>query len=326
MINENEANEIVTEEENTIIDNIEKQKETLDNIIDDNEDNSDHITNEIEKSKEEEYLDSLDNKSVIELVSIKRKAEINIKEYTEAKNIIDGISHLNLEDDVNRNLMKSNILTEKGFNDELKSFNENYPERIEFLNNIISKVDNIINNYGDDINQASFLTKEMLRSLDQKLERFNKEDLNYDLTIRKFNTVRYAFSNRTEITYLTNKADSFIKNKKNVKSYRKFKNSVNFRKTIYKDIYKVFNEDIINRFITYLKEYYKDDDIGLTLFIVFISKIIENEKDKGYDAWIKVLILNISDIKNNAFDLIDNPDDYINDIENNVLKKFKLDL
>lgn len=326
---ENEKMDMNVENETSLTEIAEEKTEAINTILDEpdeleSEDNSSaFIPDDIKTEEEEEaYLKELETMPFIELINLKKKADTNIINLREAKSMIESLEKIDFGDGTNRNIMMTNVLLDRGINADFREFKETYQEKYDFLLNIIKKVEGIVESHGDNINNTSFLTEEMLKSVDKRINKLNPNALNYEYNKKRFLNVRKAFEDRTDLSFLSNKADGFLSNRNNVKSYKKFAKNDGYKKSIMKDLYKVFNQDIITRFDNTISNYLHKETPGHTLFYVFLSRTVEREKKTGNDAFVKAMILNIVDSGAGNFDIMD-PDEYKNILYTELLSKFE---
>lgn len=325
---ENEVVEETTEDATAIA---EEKTRAISAILEDSEDEttegsseekeSDFIPDNISTEEEAAYLKELEDLPFIELINLKKQADTNIINLREAKSLIETFERMDLGDGTNRNIMMTNMLLDRGIHSDFREFKETYQEKYDMLRNIIEKAEKIIESKGENINNTSFLTEEMLKSIDKRINKLKPEALNYEYNKKRFLNVRKAFENRIDLTFLSTKADGFLSNKNNVKAYKKFAKNKEYKKSIMKDLHRVFNEDIITRFDNTISEYLTPDSPGYILFHIFLARTVDREKKTGNDAYVKAMVLNIGDLGFGNFDLMD-PDEYKHKLYDELLSKF----
>ncbi len=254
-----------------------------------------------------DYLSSLESLSFLEAVSYKKKIDEEILRWKSCKSMLKAISDLRLDDNVNRELMKTNTLDEYNFTETVENFESSYPENLEKLEKISDKLISIIKDKKEAINTTSDLTNEMTHLMRNKIRRLDPNGLNYSYNKKRMEIVLDAYSKRKDLRFLEMKFNDYLKNSR-VNIIRDFKNnendiSKNNPTPVIKELLKVFSNDILFGAYSKLMNICHDDTSLVYLIFGFISKTINSERKSSRDVWAKVFILNLSDMYNNIFDI-----------------------
>ena len=255
----------------------------------------------------DEYLKKLDTLSFLEAVSYKKKVEEEIARWKSCQSMLHAISNLKLDDTVNRELMKINAMEEYDFQDSFEDFESHYDENLGKLSSILGKLTYIITSHKHEMDSTEFLTNEMVHLLEGKLAKLDQNDLNYGYNKAKMENVLEAFKNRLNLDYLKGKLEIYLRTNKS-KIKKDFKDnsrliSNNCRTKVINDLIRFFNEDIVHAVFEQFVYAFYDDVYVIYLMFGFLAKVMNTEKKSSKDAWVKVLMLNLSDMHNGIFDI-----------------------
>ena len=254
-----------------------------------------------------EYLKKLETLSFLEAVSYKKKVDAEIARWKSCKSMLKAISDLRLDDSVNRELMKINAMENYEFTESLEDFENHYEENLDKLNQIATKLIEIVNSHKHEMDSTQFLTNEMCHLMEGKLAKLDPSDMNYEYTKARMETVLLAFKNRQDVSYLENKLKSYLQsNKSNIR--KDFKDNAgaihnNQRTKVIKDLIRFFNEDIVYSLYERLMSAFHDNVSAVYVMMGFIAKVMNREKKSSNDVWAKVFVLNLSDIYNGIYDI-----------------------
>lgn len=254
-----------------------------------------------------EYLTKLETLSFLEAVSYKKKIDAEIARWKSCKSTLDMVAELQLDDTVNRELMKINAMENYQFSKTVDDFESHYTENIEKLERISEKLIAIINEHKHEMDSTKFLTDEMVHLMKNKISKLDPDNINYTYNKTRMETVVQAFENRKDFAYLEGKLKTYLKTNHNtIKKYMRDDAKLlnNGRKTkIINDLIRFFNENIVNAMFVELQLAFDDDLLAVYLMMGFIAKIMNTERKTAQDIWGKVFALNLSDINNDIFDI-----------------------
>lgn len=258
-----------------------------------------------------EYLTKLEDLSFLEAVSYKKKIDAEIARWKSCKSTLDMVAELELDDNINRELMRINAVEHYQFSKTVEDFESHYLENVGKLDQISAKLVAIINHHKHEMDSTKFLTDEMIHLMKNKINKLDPENLNYTYNKTRMETVVNAFENRKDIEYLVRKLTTYLKTnhgtiKKYLRDDAKILNNVRSggkRTKIINDLLRFFNESIVNAMFVELQLAFDDDLLAVYLMMGFIAKIMNTERKTAQDIWGKVFALNLSDINNDIFDI-----------------------
>lgn len=298
----------------------EKNKlDELDTIIGDTKEIE--VTEDLDKDLQE-LLDAIDTMPYIEVGGLKQKTEADVIRLQNVKTFIDGVK--DIDDPMTRKIAEANILDDVKMQSEIKNFNVEYEENMKKYGIIIDKCTAKLDEVSEEErNKTSFLSNSMVESLKYRIEKIDPDNINYDYIVKKYNEVIHAFEFRMDHTYLIDKAKSFVNNKKNIKMIKKYLSDNDYAKKVMKPLSVTIRQEIVKDAMEELLDITKSEKT-MILFIIFLSKVVAQEKRSGKDSYVKVIILNLADIHNGVFDLSD-PDYYREYLNSTLLSIFKID-
>ena len=276
-----------------------------------------------------EYLTKLEGLSFLEAVSYKKKVDAEIARWKSCESMLKAISELRLDDTTNRELMKINAMEDFKFMESVEDFESHYDENMDKLLKISNKLVAIVNAHKHEMDSTRFLTNEMVHLMKGKIDKLDPNDMNYDYNRTRMETVKNAFENRLDLSYLRWKFETYLMtNKNNIK--KDFRDNAALlnggrRSKVINDLIRFFNEDIVYSLYERLMYTFSDDTAATYLMMGFIAKIMNTEKKTSKDVWAKVFVLNLSDIYNNIFDIDIENYEYIDNIKESfylVIKRF----
>lgn len=281
------------------------------------------IADEVKTDEElEKYLEEVRNLPFIDLMRTKSKAQKDLESVKSAKELLDAISKMQIEQ-LTASIMQTNAIMEHGLDYELKEFNDQYDTNVKKLNAIIEAANEKIAEYDEtQTSKTSFLSDQMVLSIQNRIDRLNPEALNYDYFTKRYRTIMDAFSNRDDFSFLVKKATSFMNNKATIRAFRKYMKNENQRKKSTKILAKNFSPVLLATVVSKIKE--MTNEATASLFIFFLAKVCEQEKRTAKDAYVKALVLTIGDIDRGDYDLSD-PEEYLDKLNIELLSLFNLE-
>lgn len=292
-----------------------------------NEGDSEDIINQFDLGDITEYLETIKSLSFFEAASLLKRVDKEYIRWKSCYNMLNAIKNLKLDDSQNRQLMEVNALDQFEFSESMEDFEKVYDTNINKFEQII-KILKDITNQNNGNSTTSFLTNEIVALLEKKMDKLPTNVTNYEYTIRKVTTIVNAFKNRLDVTYLLNKYLTYLTTQKS-KIKRFFKDDAKSiqqeKKTkVMNDLVRNFSTGIAYGYLNQLHKVFNDNSDAVYLFTNFLIKTMKSESNTGNDTWVKVLVMNLSDIEGKVFDL-DDPDKYlekINDSFYNITMNF----
>ena len=281
-----------------------------------NEGDSEDIINQFDLGDITEYLETIKSLSFFEAASLLKRVDKEYVRWKSCYNMLNAIKNLKLDDSQNRQLMEVNALDQFEFSESMEDFEKVYDTNINKFEQII-KILKDITNQNNGNSTTSFLTNEIVALLEKKMDKLPTNVTNYEYTIRKVTTIVNAFKNRLDVKYLLNKYLTYLTTQKS-KIKRFFKDDAKSiqqeKKTkVMNDLVRNFSTGIAYGYLNQLNKIFNDNSDAVYLFTNFLMKTIKSESNTGNDTWVKVLVMNLSDIEGKVFDL-DDPDKYLEKI------------
>lgn len=267
----------------------------------------------------EKYMEEIDKLSFIECASLQKSIRRDLDNLEECREVLTTLAQMQDAeqgkevDDLSIRLAQSNYLSEHYFHDaDLDEFNKNYDQNHEALERLLDKLNEKVEN-NPASKSSRLLNEEMIHLLEKNQKALNPEAPNYKFANDKANTVIEAFSNRLDLTYLKDKVTMMMQNKATVRELKKMSRSGG--KDLEKGLRKIFSQRQIFNFVNLCHTEVFQDDKTADLFIAALSKIARNESRSGKNAWVKIVILNFSEIVSEIYDFGD-PNVYFETIRN----------
>ena len=288
--------------------------EFTDNIIEDNAtkellDEAEATTNlsKFDFGDISEYLNKLETLSFLEAVSYKKKIDAEVSRWKSCESMLKAITNLKLDDSVNQELMKINAMEKFEFDQSLEDFESHYEENMNKLEQISTKLVEIVNSHKHEMDSTRFLTDEMVHLMTNKIAKLDPSDINYEYTKSRMETVVNAFKDRKNTDYLENKLRSYLlSNKANIRKDIKDNATAilnNQHTKVINDLIRFFSPDIAYSLYERLASAFGDNMTAVYIMMGFIAKVMNREKKSSNDVWAKVFVLNLSDIYNNIYDI-----------------------
>ena len=254
-----------------------------------------------------DYLEYLKGLSLFEAINLRKRIDEEYTRWKSCKNMIKAVRDLRLEDNQNRDLMLINTLNKYDFSETADQFDAVYESNMEKFEQMIKVLQEIIDK--NQTQSTQFLTNELIHLIDSKSENLPEDATNREFILKKMEVIRAAFADRTDLTYLDNKYTTFLEvNKKRIR--KEFKDSAKTiqsrRRTKYiNDLVRLFSEKIAYGYYAEIMKCFHDDTDCVYLFTYFLMKVMQNDKQNGKNTWVKVLIMNLSDIHAGIYDIGD---------------------
>lgn len=283
------------------------------------------------------YIDQIDSLSLLECVSLRNRIKPELVRLDSCKKMLNAVEELRDNFDfvepgkevtmldrkgagknINKEIMAANYLEQYGFKEDKEEFLTFYDTYQPKFTQLISTLDDRIAAEKENANSTAYITKDMIRVLDKKIDAIKQQDPkahpNKDYYLTRLTTVRKAFANRTDMFYLYNKFNMFFNNKSSVRQMARA-----LKKGTYSDIggrmRALFTESNLHGFYNILERCnYSIEE--MVIFTYFLNRICISEAKTNNDVWVKILVLNFNDIFTGIYDLDVSADEYLSSFEN----------
>lgn len=264
----------------------------------------------------DEFVSSLkkviDSYNYVELGIMDMNLRKEISNLESTKTIMDSYDNLTELNDLTKNIMSENVMDVKGIEKERETFLAEYEVYKKGYEELMEYITENYKKYEGDTKSTSFLTSQLVETINKRKTKLeNDPDAIGNLEIKYLEKSMEIYSDRTNLEYIERKLKNAAAIKKLKKSYLS-----ESRKTIRKAIHSlrgVFNQEQILAFEESMIEIFGDRFIG-DLFVIHMAHLYKTEARHNDHLRIRILIMNILDIKNDIFD-IGNAEEYKNTIK-----------
>lgn len=285
------------------MENLEKEKVEKDNIQ-----SSQIIEKEVENIMETpklsdgvlKILDTLGNLNYIELETLKKKMDSEKESIQSANQLMDAIEKMNT-DPMNKKIMSENVLDTLDvdtFNKDSEKFRLEFATIMSEIEMVVSKInEEETNRFGDIAKTTSFLTNQLVESLDKTLVTNKNTD---PFNLKRLEKTKYIYENRTNLDFIFRKAE--LEMSRHIIEKEVEKDSTKALKKAVKSLSKYFNKTQLMAVEKFIWTQFNQDRKATTIFLVHMANLIITEERQVNHNWIVVLFMNIIDIESNLFD------------------------
>lgn len=268
----------------------------------------------------DKYMENIDSMTLFESISLKNSVlrELNrleschtmIKAVDELRDNFDFVEpgkeptmldRKNAGTNADKKVLTANYLDSFGYNESAEEFTELYSLYQPKLNKLTEKLNERIKECSAYAGSTKYLTENFLQIIEKKLNNLDMNSLNANATKKSILILKDAFTNRCNLTYLMNKMSIFTKNKNHMKAIVKAFNGT--FSDVASKMNKSFATKTMHSFITMLDRMFRGDIYKSLTFIYFLNYICATEAQSNNIAWVKVLVLNLSDIETGIWDI-----------------------
>lgn len=297
----------------------------------------------------DQYMTNIDSMSLLESISLKNSVAKELNRLESCKTMLNAVDDLrqnfdfvapgkevtmmdrkNAGTDVDKKILAANYLDEYGFDENTDEFNKLYDSYQPKLKELTDKLTAHIDACSKDAASTTYMTNDFLHIIDKRLNNMKPDEMNYEYTSTRLETLKTAFSNRTDITFLKNKLQLFTSNKTHMKNLAKALNGT--FSGIAAKLNKNFSPITMREFVNCMEDCFENDHIKVISLLYFLNYVCSSEAKSNNDVWVKVLMLNISDIRKGIWDLnihwstylkntCDTLDDYLSEIKDYLIKR-----
>ena len=283
----------------------------------------------------DKYIEKISTMSMLEAVSLKNSVTKELNRLESCHTMVKTVANLrenfdvvapvkeptlmdkkNAGTNVNKDIMTANYLDEYGYKESADEFNKLYEAYQPKLIQLIETLDAHIEDCGAQAASTKYMTNDFLHIINKKINNMKPSDINYDYTMKKLQVLKTAFENRTDLTYLKNKLENFSKNKTHLKNLAKAMSGT------FSDVASKLNNNFATKtmsaFIKEIDEYYNGDMYWAITILYFLNYVCTSEAKTNNDAWVKIFVLNTTDIHNGIWDLDMSTYDYGTEITKNI--------
>lgn len=286
----------------------------------------------------DQYIKKIDSMTMLEAISLKNSIAKELNRLESCHTMVKAVDDLRQNfdivspdktptmmdrksagTDVDKQILTANYLDEYGYTesaDEFAKLYDTYKPKLEELSNALTVH---INECEPNAASTKYMTEDFLQIINKRLNNLHPSDKNYDYLYKSLGTLKDAFENRTDIKFLNNKMRLFVQNKTHMKNLAKAMNGT--FSGIAAKLNKNFATKTMSSFINAMHDCFDGDLYNILPLLYFLNYVCTSESKNNGDAWVKVFVLNVSDIRKGIWDLDEHYDSYLARMANTFYPK-----
>lgn len=248
----------------------------------------------------DEYIKDIENLSYLELVSLRNQMHGNIERIESCKTAMDQLKSAAVQ--LNSAAAMANCLDHYGIDLTADEFYEMYDLYMPKMKQITDLCSINIKGIGPRANSTKYMTGNMILVLEKRLFSLDSTDAANASRIKELTTNIDIYKNRTDFTWIGKKLTNMIQNKKQLRLMAKALTSGTVS-DIFGTLAQHFAPVNLGGFVTYLQDRLEYEDGDILALLYCLNRILDVKASGGEETWVKVFVLNISDIMGNIYDL-----------------------
>lgn len=276
----------------------------------------------------DKYIEKIPTMTMLEAVSLKNSVTKELNRLESCHTMVKAVGELrdnfdvvtpgkeptmldrkNAGTNVDKKILTANYLDEYGYNESAEEFKELYDAYQPKLTSLVEAIDKHIEECSKQASSTKYMTDDFLHIINKKIDNMKPTDMNYDYTMKKLQVLKTAFENRTDLTYLSDKLSLFIQNKTHLKNLAKAMNGT--FTNIGGKLRSNFTDASMNSFLNGMEAVFGQDIEAVIILTYFLNYVCSTEAKSNADAWVKVFVLNITDIRRGIWDMDIHFDKYL---------------
>lgn len=264
----------------------------------------------------DKYIEKVPSMTMLEAVSLKNSVTKELERLESCHTMVKAVSEIKDNFDpanVDNKIMTANYLDTYGYEESADEFKNLYNAYQPKLTSLVEAIDKHIAECSKQAASTKYMTNDFLHIIEKKINNMKPTDMNYDYTMKKLQVLKTAFENRTDLTYLSNKLSLFIKNKTHLKNLAKAMNGT--FTNIGGKLRSSFTDASLNSFLNGMEAVFGQDRDAVIILIYFLDYVCATEAKTNADSWVKVFVLNITDIRRGIWDMDIHFDKYLAQVD-----------
>lgn len=264
----------------------------------------------------DKYIEKVPSMTMLEAVSLKNSVTKELERLESCHTMVKAVAEIkdNLDPaNADNKIMTANYLDTYGYEESADEFKNLYDAYQPKLTSLVEAIDKHIAECSKQAASTKYMTNDFLHIIEKKINNMKPTDMNYDYTMKKLQVLKTAFENRTDLTYLSNKLSLFIKNKTHLKNLAKAMNGT--FTNIGGKLRSNFTDASLNSFLNGMEAVFGQDRDAVIILVYFLDYVCSTEAKTNADAWVKVFILNITDIRRGIWDMDIHFDKYLAQVD-----------
>lgn len=246
------------------------------------------------------YIKDIENLSYLELVSLRNQMHGNIERIESCKAAMDQLKSAAVQ--LNSAAAMANCLDHYGIDLTADEFYEMYGLYMPKMKQITDLCSISIKGIGPRANSTKYMTGNMILVLEKRLFSLDSTNAANASRIKELTTNIDIYKNRTDFTWIGKKLTNMIQNKKQLRLMVKALASGTVS-DIFGTLAQHFAPVNLGGFVTYLQDRLEYEDGDILALLYCLNRILDVKASGGEETWVKVFVLNISDIMGNIYDL-----------------------
>lgn len=264
----------------------------------------------------DKYIEKVPSMTMLEAVSLKNSVTKELERLESCHTMVKAVSEIKDNFDpanVDNKIMTANYLDTYGYEESADEFKNLYNTYQPKLTSLVEAIDKHIAECSKQAASTKYMTNDFLHIIEKKINNMKPTDMNYDYTMKKLQVLKTTFENRTDLTYLSNKLSLFIKNKTHLKNLAKAMNGT--FTNIGGKLRSSFTDASLNSFLNGMEAVFGQDRDAVIILIYFLDYVCATEAKTNADSWVKVFVLNITDIRRGIWDMDIHFDKYLAQVD-----------
>lgn len=264
----------------------------------------------------DKYIEKVPSMTMLEAVSLKNSVTKELERLESCHTMVKAVSEIKDNFDpanVDNKIMTANYLDTYGYEESADEFKNLYNAYQPKLTSLVEAIDKHIAECSKQAASTKYMTNDFLHIIEKKINNMKPTDMNYDYTMKKLQVLKTTFENRTDLTYLSNKLSLFIKNKTHLKNLAKAMNGT--FTNIGGKLRSSFTDASLNSFLNGMEAVFGQDRDAVIILIYFLDYVCATEAKTNADSWVKVFVLNITDIRRGIWDMDIHFDKYLAQVD-----------
>ncbi|MCM1214012.1 MAG: hypothetical protein NC548_05780 [Lachnospiraceae bacterium] len=248
----------------------------------------------------ENYIEGVGDLSYLELISLRNQMYQNIERIQSCKAAMDQLK--TVANQLNSAAAMANCLDHYGIDLTSDEFYEMYDLYLPKLRQIMDLCKMHIDGIGERANSTKYMNANMILVLEKRLFSLDNTNPENASKIKELLTTIDVYKNRTDFYWIERKLSNMIQNKKQLRMMANTleRGSIS---DMFGELAKNFAAVNLGGFVTYLQDRLEYEDGDILALLYCLNRILDVKASGGEETWIKVFVLNISDIMGNIYDL-----------------------
>ena len=248
----------------------------------------------------DEYINGIGDLSYLELIALRNQMHGNIERIESCKAAMDQLNSAAAK--LNSAAAMANCLDHYGIDLTSDEFFEMYGLYMPKLRQIIDLCTMHIKGIGSRANSTKYMTANMVLVLEKRLYALDNTNPENASKIKELATNIHIYNNRTDFEWIGKKLSNMIQNKKQLRMMAKTMSSGTIS-DMFGSLARHFAPVNLGGFVTYMQDRLEYEDGDILALLYCLNRILDVKVSGAEETWVKVFVLNISDIMGNIYDL-----------------------